>query len=92
MKESESESRSGLSDSCEPMDSIVHGILQARILEWVIVPFSRESTVRGILQARILECIAFPFSKGIFPTRDRTEISHFAAWFFPSWATKEAQE
>ena len=47
-----------------PMDCIVHGILQARILEWVIVPFSRGSTVRGILQARILECIAFPFSRG----------------------------
>ena len=28
---------------CNPMDSIVHGILQARILEWVAVPFSRGS-------------------------------------------------
>ena len=26
---------------CDPMDYIVHGILQARILEWVSVPFSR---------------------------------------------------
>ena len=26
---------------CEPMDYTVHGILQARILEWVAVPFSR---------------------------------------------------
>ena len=26
---------------CDPMDSIVHGILQARILEWVAFPFSR---------------------------------------------------
>ena len=26
---------------CEPMDSTVHGILQARILEWVAFPFSR---------------------------------------------------
>ena len=25
---------------CDPMDCIVHGILQARILEWVAVPFS----------------------------------------------------
>ena len=23
---------------CDPMDSIVHGILQARILEWVVFP------------------------------------------------------
>ena len=26
---------------CDPVDYIVHGILQARILEWVAVPFSR---------------------------------------------------
>ena len=24
-------------------DSIVHGVLQARILEWVVIPFSRGS-------------------------------------------------
>ena len=26
---------------CDPMDCTVHGILQARILEWVAFPFSR---------------------------------------------------
>ena len=26
---------------CDPMDYTVHGILQARTLEWVAVPFSR---------------------------------------------------
>ena len=26
---------------CDPMDYTVHGILQARILEWVALPFSR---------------------------------------------------
>ena len=26
---------------CDPMDYTVHGILQARILEWVAFPFSR---------------------------------------------------
>ena len=26
---------------CEPMDNTVHGILQARILEWVAFPFSK---------------------------------------------------
>ena len=35
--------------TCDPMDcslpgSSVHGILQARILEWVVIPFSRESS------------------------------------------------
>ena len=29
---------------CEPRDYIVHGILQARILEWVAFPFSRGSS------------------------------------------------
>ena len=27
---------------CDPMDYTVYGILQARILEWVAFPFSRE--------------------------------------------------
>ena len=27
----------------DPMDCTVHGILQARILEWVVFPFSRGS-------------------------------------------------
>ena len=26
---------------CSPPGSFVHGILQARILEWVVIPFSR---------------------------------------------------
>ena len=29
---------------CDPMDYTVHGILQARILEWIAVPFSRGSS------------------------------------------------
>ena len=29
---------------CSPSDSSVHGILQARILEWVAIPFSRGSS------------------------------------------------
>ena len=38
-----------MSDSCDPMDcspsgSSVHGILQARILEWVAISFSRASS------------------------------------------------
>ena len=38
---------------CDPMDcrlpgSSVHGILQARILEWVAIPFSRGSSQPGI--------------------------------------------
>ena len=38
-----------VSNSCDPMDyslpgSSVHGILQARILEWVAIPFPKVST------------------------------------------------
>ena len=29
---------------CDPTDSIIYGILQARILEWVAFPFSRGSS------------------------------------------------
>ena len=29
---------------CDPIDYKVHGILQARILEWVALPFSRRSS------------------------------------------------
>ena len=29
---------------CNPMDYTIHGILQARILEWAAFPFSRDQT------------------------------------------------
>ena len=32
---------------CDPIDYTVHGILQARILEWVVFPFSRGSSQPG---------------------------------------------
>ena len=62
---------------CNPTDFTVHGILQARILEWVAFPFSRDQTHvsyiscvgRQILyqlshtgSPRILEWVAYPFS------------------------------
>ena len=40
----ESESHSVASDSADGMDCRVPGVLQARILEWVAVPFSRGSS------------------------------------------------
>ena len=42
-KDSESESHSFMSDSLQPHGR-VHGILQARILEWVAIPFSKGSS------------------------------------------------
>ena len=44
---------------CNPMDFTAYGILQARILEWVAIPFSR-----GSLQPRkqsAISCIAGRF-------------------------------
>ena len=54
---------------CDPVDYTVHGILQARLLEWV----------------------AFPFSRGSSQPRERTQVSHVAAGFLTSWATREVQ-
>ena len=46
---------------CSPPGSSVHGILQARILEWVTMPFSRESPQptdqTGISCASCISCI-----------------------------------
>ena len=39
-----SESCSVMSNLCNPVDYAVHGILQARILEWVAFPFFRGSS------------------------------------------------
>ena len=49
VKESESEAAQSCPTLCNPMDcslpgSSIHGILQARILEWVAIPFSRGSS------------------------------------------------
>ena len=48
----------------DPMDYIVHGILQVRILEWVTFPFSRGSSQpKGRTQASL---IADKFINNIF--------------------------
>ena len=38
----ENEHRSAV--SCDPMGYTIHWILQARVQEWVAIPFSRESS------------------------------------------------
>ena len=53
VKESESEATQSCPTLCDPMDcrlpgSSVHGIFQARILEWVAISFSRGSSRPGI--------------------------------------------
>ena len=49
---------------CDPMDystsgSSVHGILQARILQWVAIPFSRGSSQHG--EQTCVSCVAGRF-------------------------------
>ena len=61
----ECESRSLCLTLCDPIDYTVHGILQARILEWVAFPFSRGLPNPGIeprspaLQADSLPAVVF---------------------------------
>ena len=83
---------------CDPIDSTVHGILQARILEWVAFPFSMGSSqstsptfqVDFLLSEpcwRILEWVAYPFSRESSQPKDRTQVSPIAGEFFITWAT-----
>ena len=82
------------------MDCIVHGILYARILEWVDLDFAfsrRSSQPRDQTQLshkgspRILEWVAYLFSRGSFPPRNQNRVSCIAGRFVASWATREAQ-
>ena len=87
---------------CNPMDYTVHGILQARILAWVAVPFSRESSEPrdwtqvsrisgGFFTSFPTEWVAYPFSRGSSWPRNWTRASCIAGGFFTSWAIREAQ-
>ena len=49
----------------DPMDYTVHGVLQARILEWVAFPFSRGSSQSGVGSLSLLQEI-FP-TQGLNP-------------------------
>ena len=60
---------------CDPMDYTVHGVLQARILEWVAFPFSRGSSQPRNLTG--VSCIA-----GGFFTREALN------WMKTIWPTK----
>ena len=55
---------------CDPMDYTVHGALQARILEWVVFPFSRKSSQLG--DQTQVSCIAGGFFTSI-ATREAQE-------------------
>ena len=79
---------------CSPPDSSIHGIFQARILEWVAMSSSQPrdwthvSCIAGCLRhqdsPRILEWVAYPFSRGTSWPRNQTGVSCIASRFLPA--------
>ena len=67
---------------CDSMDYRVHGILQARILEWVAIPFSRGSH-QPRNRTRV-SCIA-----GGFFTNWAIREAHFEPWVFELWTFEQ---
>ena len=49
---------------CGPPDSSVHGVLQARILEWVAIPFSKKSVLTQGLNRSPLHCRQILYNLG----------------------------
>ena len=89
---------------CDPVDYTVHGILQARILEWVASPFSRESSqprdwtqvshmqvssLPAEPQGQARNIGTYPFSSGSSQLRNPTGVSCIAGRFFTNWAIRE---
>ena len=67
---------------CDPMDYIVHGILQARILEWVAYPFSsRSSRHRNRTRVSALQVDSLPTELSGKPKKNKflPHLSH--CWF-----------
>ena len=87
---------------CDPIDYIVHGILQARILEWVSFPFSRVSshprdqtqvlffTSWATTKPKNIEAGTLSLLQWIFPTQEFNWVSCIAGRFFNNWAIREA--
>ena len=81
---------------CSPPGSSVHGIFQARVLEWGAIAVAKSYptlydpldcsllgfSVHGISQARILEWVAVSSSRESSQLRDWTCVSCIAGWFF----------
>ena len=62
---------------CSPPGSSVHEILQARILEWVVIPFSRESPDPGVERGSpSLQADSLPSEQpGKSPKRQKSNVS-----------------
>ena len=91
---------------CDPMDYTVHGILQARILEWVAFLqgiFPTQGSNPDLLRCkqilyqlshkgspRILKWVAYLFSSRSSWPRNWARVSCIAGGFFTNWAVREA--
>ena len=72
-----------VSDSCDhmycsPPDSSVHGVLQARILEWVVISFSREFSLTQVLNPHLLplQADSLPNEPPFFTEWSRETLDH----------------
>ena len=90
---------------CSLPGSSVHGIFQARVLEWIAISFSKGeseslSVVSDSLQPHGLYSPwnspgqntgvgSLSLLRGSSQPRDWTQVSHIAGTFFTSWATRE---
>ena len=69
---------------CSPPGSSVHGILQARILEWVAISFFRSllkflSIEWVMLSNHLILCLSFSFCPQSFPASESFPVSHVFA-------------
>ena len=68
---------------CDPMDYTVHGILQARILEWVAFPFSRGSfqpTDRTQVSHKNTGVGSLSLLQQIFPAQELNQDLLYCRW------------
>ena len=83
---------------CSLSGSSVHGIFQARVLEWIAISFCRGSfwprdqtwishTTADPLPS---QSSLFPFSRVSSQPRNQTGVSCIAGGFFTNWAIREA--
>ena len=86
-RESESEVAQSCPTLCDPMDcsppgSSIHGILQARTLEWVAISFSRGSS-QARDKTRVSRLVGRRFT--IWATRDVILLHIFYIWEIKGW-------
>ena len=76
---------------CSPMNCIVHGILQDRILEWVVCPFSKGSSQPGgrtqvpVLQADSLPAKPHISVYAVLPNLVTSTTEYPSSFFFFFW-------